>query len=124
MLGTPRLRIIRVQHEMLCWASYSNTELIKATVAKMLKPAQKKALRAAAHTLKPVVMIGNHGYSEAVGLAIDEALTTHELIKVRLRGVEAEERKAITSKICHDYKAEEIAIIGAIAVLYRKNPDK
>ena len=46
---------------------------------KILDSTQKKRMRAAAHTLKPVVMVGNHGYTEAVGKAIDEALTTPEL---------------------------------------------
>ena len=93
-------------------------------MTKSLDSTQKKRLRAAAHTLKPVVMIGNHGYTEAVGLAIDEALDTHELIKVRLRGIAQEDRKEISQQICDKYDAEEIDMIGAIVVLFRKNPDK
>ena len=81
-------------------------------------------MRAAAHTLKPVVMVGNQGYTEAVGKAIDEALTTHELIKVRLRGIESDARKEITAQICVEFGAQEVDMIGAIVVLYRDNPDK
>ena len=91
---------------------------------KTLDSAQKKRLRAAAHTLKPVVMIGNQGYTDAVGLAIDEALTTHELIKVRLRGIAQEDRKDVTRRICSEFDAQEIDLIGAIAVIFRKNPEK
>lgn len=91
---------------------------------KTLDSAQKKRLRAAAHTLKPVVMIGNQGYTDAVGLAIDEALTTHELIKVRLRGIAQEDRKEVTQQICSQYGAQQVDMIGAIAVLFRENPDK
>ena len=57
----------------------------------------KKRLRAAAHPLKPVVTIGQRGYSAAVAAAIDEALIDHELIKVRLRGIEREQRKPVVS---------------------------
>lgn len=93
-------------------------------MTKTLDSTQKKRLRAAAHTLKPVVMIGNHGYTEAVGLAIDEALNTHELIKVRLRGIAQEDRKEISQQICEQYHAQEIDMIGAIVILFRKNPEK
>ena len=89
----------------------------------MLDSAQKKRLRAAAHNLKPVVMIGNQGYTEAVGAAIDEALNTHELIKVRLRGIESEERQSTIDTICAQYDAQQVALIGAILVLYRENPE-
>ncbi|MGR8949662.1 MAG: YhbY family RNA-binding protein [Gammaproteobacteria bacterium] len=89
----------------------------------ILDSAQKKRLRAAAHNLKPVVMVGNQGYTEAIGKAIDEALTTHELIKVRLRGIESEHRQTTIDAICAEFGAQQIALIGAIVVLYRENPE-
>ena len=88
----------------------------------MLDSAQKKRLRAAAHNLKPVVMVGNQGYTEAVGAAIDEALSTHELIKVRLRGIESEQRQSTIDAICAQFEAQQVALIGTIVVLYRENP--
>jgi len=91
---------------------------------KTLDSAQKKRLRAAAHTLKPVVMVGNQGYTEAVGLAIDEAWKTQELIKGRRRGIAHEDRKEVTKRICSAYDAQEIDLIGAVVVLFRENPDK
>lgn len=91
---------------------------------KSLDSAQKKRLRAAAHNLKPVVMLGNQGYTEAVGKAIDEALTTHELIKVRMRGMESEDREQAVDDICREFDAHHIASIGGIVVLYRENPEQ
>ena len=93
-------------------------------MTKKLDSAQKRRLRAAAHNLKPVVMVGNHGYTPAVGKAIDEALSVHELIKVRLRGMEADDRKAVVATICEQYDAHHIASIGGITVLYRENPEQ
>jgi RNA-binding protein len=85
--------------------------------------ADKKKLRAEAHTLNPVVMIGQSGLTAAVLAEIEQALDSHELIKVKIRA-EREERKLISEKICADTGGELIQIIGQIAVIYRLNPDK
>jgi RNA-binding protein len=85
--------------------------------------ADKKKLRAEAHTLKPVVMIGQSGLTAAVLAEIELALNSHELIKVKIRA-ERDERKLISEKICTDTGAELIQTIGQIAVIYRLNPDK
>ena len=88
-----------------------------------MKAVDKKKLRADAHTLKPVIMIGQAGLTAAVLAETDLALDTHELIKVRIRA-EREERKQISEKICLETGAELIQAIGQIAVLYRLNPKK
>jgi RNA-binding protein len=85
--------------------------------------ADKKKLRAEAHTLKPVVMIGQSGLTVPVLAEIEQALDSHELIKVKIRA-ERDERKLISEKICDDTGAELIQAIGQIAVIYRLNPDK
>ena len=88
-----------------------------------MNSADKKKLRAEAHTLKPVIMIGQSGLTAAVLAEIELALDSHELIKVKIRA-ERDERKLISEKICTDTGAELIQIIGQIAVIYRLNPDK
>lgn len=88
-----------------------------------MKPAEIKQLRAKAHNLNPVVMIGQLGLTEAVLAEIDHALNAHELIKVKIRA-EKEERLQISQQICQASDAELIQNIGQIAVIYRKNPDK
>jgi RNA-binding protein len=85
--------------------------------------ADKKKLRAEAHTLKPVVMIGQSGLTAAVLAEIELALDSHELIKVKIRA-ERDERKLMSEKICNDTGAVLIQTIGQIAVIYRLNPDK
>jgi len=62
----------------------------------MLNPAERKALRARAHKLEPVVMIGGKGLTDEVIAEIDRALSAHELIKVRAAGLEREARAAIS----------------------------
>ncbi len=88
-----------------------------------MNAANKKKLRAEAHTLKPVVMIGQSGLTTGVLAELDQALNIHELLKVRIRA-ERDERKLITEKICADSGAELIQSIGQIAVIYRLNPNK
>ncbi len=83
----------------------------------------KKKLRAEAHTLKPVVMIGQAGLTAAVLAEIEQALDSHELIKVKIRA-ERDERKLISEKICTGTGSRLIQTIGQIAVIYRLNPDK
>ncbi len=88
-----------------------------------MNSADKKKLRAQAHSLKPVIMIGQSGLTAAVLAEIELALNIHELIKVRIRA-EREDRKLISELIRTDTGAELIQSIGQIAVIYRLNPDK
>jgi len=88
-----------------------------------VNPIQKKKLKAQAHALNPVVMIGQSGLTPAVLKEINLALDTHELIKIKIRA-ERDERNAISQQICTDTQAQLVQSIGQIAVLYRKNPKK
>ena len=84
---------------------------------------EKKKLKAQAHPLNPVVMIGQAGLTPAVLKEIDLALDSHELIKVKIRA-ERDERNVIREQICADTRAELVQSIGQIAVFFRKNPKK
>jgi putative YhbY family RNA-binding protein len=52
-----------------------------------MKTQQRRWLKQQAHHLKPVVLLGQHGLSEAVLAEIQLALDHHELIKIRVNGV-------------------------------------
>ncbi|MEN9725842.1 MAG: hypothetical protein RL434_208 [Pseudomonadota bacterium] len=88
----------------------------------MLSPAERRALRARAHPLKPVVLLGQHGVTPPVIAAIEEALAAHELIKVRLRGIEKEQRDAAITELAASLGAEVINLIGHILTLFRAAP--
>ena len=88
-----------------------------------MNPIEKKKLKAQAHPLNPVVIIGQAGLTGAVTNEINLALDAHELIKVKIRA-ERDERNAIKDRICAETQAEPIQTIGQIVVLYRKNPKK
>ena len=88
-----------------------------------MKAVDKKKLKSEAHSLNPVVMIGQSGLTDAVLAEIELALDHHELIKVKIRA-ERDERKLISEKICTSTGAELIQSIGQILVIYRLNPNK
>ena len=88
----------------------------------MLNPAERKALRARAHKLEPVVMIGGKGLTDEVLAEIDRALTAHELTKVRAAGLEREAREEAFAAICRKTAAEAVQQVGKICVIFRKNP--
>ena len=88
----------------------------------MLNPAERKALRARAHQLEPVVMIGGKGLTDEVIAEIDRALSAHELIKVRAAGLERKAREQALSAICQKTAAEPVQQVGKIFVIFRKNP--
>ncbi|MCQ8182516.1 ribosome assembly RNA-binding protein YhbY [Methylomonas sp. SURF-1] len=88
-----------------------------------MNPIQKKKLKAQAHALNPVVIVGQAGLTEAVLKEINVALDAHELIKIKIRA-DRDERAAISEQICAETQAELIQSIGQIAVVYRQNPKK
>jgi putative YhbY family RNA-binding protein len=83
-----------------------------------LTPAERSALRAEAHGLNPVVMIGEAGLTEAVMKEISSSLDAHGLIKVRVFGDDREERVAIYERICEELDAAPVQHIGKLLVLY------
>ncbi|QIW10639.1 ribosome assembly RNA-binding protein YhbY [Francisella sp. LA112445] len=85
---------------------------------------QQQKLKAQAHSLKPVVLMGEKGLTENVMLEIDLALASHELIKVKAGRLPKEEKQQIATEIVKATKSELVQIIGNILVLYRKNPNK
>ncbi|MBT2970553.1 MAG: ribosome assembly RNA-binding protein YhbY [Candidatus Thiodiazotropha sp. (ex Ctena orbiculata)] len=89
-----------------------------------LTNAQIRALKKIAHTLKPVVIVGQHGLSENVLNEIDSSLDSHELIKVKLAGADKEDRKELSNEIIQQLSAELVQIIGRVAIFYRPNPKK
>jgi RNA-binding protein len=87
----------------------------------MLTPAERKALKARAHKLEPVVQIGAKGLTDEVLAEIERALHAHELIKVRAAGLERGERDEVLAGVCRKTGAETVQQVGKVFVLYRKS---
>lgn len=85
---------------------------------------ERKAHRAEAHHLSPVVMIGNDGLTEAVRKETDAALNAHGLIKIRVLGDDRAQREAIYLELADTLGAAPIQHIGKLLVLWRPKPKK
>jgi putative YhbY family RNA-binding protein len=91
-----------------------------------LTPAERSVLRAEAHALNPIVLIGEGGLTPAVMKEIELGLDKHGLIKVRVFGDDREQRVAFYETICQQTGAAPVQHIGKLLVLYRpqKEDDK
>jgi RNA-binding protein len=89
----------------------------------MLSSAQRKELKARAHSLEPVVIIGGKGLTAEVVAEIDHALKSHELIKVRAPGLERQDRTQVFSDICAQTRCEAVQQVGKVFVLFRKRDE-
>jgi RNA-binding protein len=81
-------------------------------------------LRGLAHSLNPVVMIGNNGLTESVLKEIDVNLNAHELIKIKVMGDDRELRKQMLEEISDKSNAIAVHHIGKQLVVYRQSADK
>ena len=84
---------------------------------------QRAALRSRAQSLSPVVMVGHDGITEGVIAALDQALTDHELVKVRFQDFK-DMALDLAEELAQKTESTKIAVTGFTAVFYRRNPEK
>jgi len=87
-----------------------------------ITPAERRALRARAHKLDPVVSVGQHGLTPAVLHEIDVSLKAHELIKVRVFDDDRGARETLLARICTALAAAPVQHIGKLLVVWRPKP--
>lgn len=84
----------------------------------------KKSLKAQAHHLKPVVLLGAKGLTDAVIAETETALAAHELIKVKINGAEKEDRILMAETLCEKLQANLVQMIGNTVIIYKKNEEQ
>ena len=89
-----------------------------------LSPTERKALKARAHGVDPVVQIGAEGLTPAVLREIERSLKAHELIKIRASTDERTDRETWFNEICDRLDAAPVQHIGKMLIIFRENPDK
>ena len=90
----------------------------------MITTKQRSSLRARAHSLTPVVIVGKEGVSEQVIKSVDDVLEARELIKIRLLNNCPVSTREVSSIICQKLSAEGVQCIGSIVVIYRRSHKK
>jgi putative YhbY family RNA-binding protein len=87
-----------------------------------LSAENRRALKARAHHIEPVVIIGDAGLTPAVLSEIEVHLNSHELIKIRVHGDERETRLAMIDTIVESLGASSVQHIGKTLVFFRRKP--
>ncbi len=85
----------------------------------ILSVAQRTELKARAHSLKPIVIIGHAGLTPAVLDEIERSLKSHDLLKIRVMNDDREARAAMLQEICEILKAGAVQNIGKTLIVYR-----
>lgn len=83
---------------------------------------QRRHLRKLAHGKKPIVVVGEAGISDQVISALDQALTDHELVKIKLPG--AEGKKELGAELAKRSGAHLCGLVGHMAILFRPDPEE
>jgi RNA-binding protein len=84
---------------------------------------ERAALRAEAHHLSSTVHVGHHGVTPALLQALDDALRTHELVKVALNKTADAKPRQAANELAAASGADVVQVIGRTATLYRENPE-
>lgn len=90
-----------------------------APPAPELSERQRRHLRGLAHPLKPVILMGKTGLTDAVALETIRALNDHELVKVRTPGGDRAAREGMIESLVARTGSALVQRIGNVAVLYR-----
>lgn len=85
-----------------------------------LSPEQRREYRAIAHNLKPVIIVGDKGFTDNLQEELERALNDHELIKIKVASPDRETRQEAVTALCAATGAEVVQSIGKIAVIMRR----
>ncbi|BBQ51999.1 MULTISPECIES: ribosome assembly RNA-binding protein YhbY [Aeromonas] len=86
----------------------------------ILNNKQKQYLKGLAHSLKPVVLLGQHGLTEGVLAEIDLALNHHELIKVKVASEDREMKQLVMDAIVRETGSVKVQSMGHVLTIYRQ----
>lgn len=93
-------------------------------MAQELSEKQKKYLRGLAHGKDPIILIGSGGLTPGVAKEFDCALGAHELVKVKARIGDREQRDTILAELAQQSGSSLVQRIGNVGVFYRPHQDK
>ncbi len=89
----------------------------------MLTGKQRRHLRALGHDLKPIVQVGKDGIDEGLVAALDQALTDHELVKIKIGEGAGLDRKDAADELAEKTHSEVAQVLGNTVLLYRADPE-
>jgi RNA-binding protein len=93
-------------------------------MSQTITAAQKRYLRGLAHPLKPVILVGGKGVSDALVAELDLTLERHELLKIKVAAEDRDTRDAWIADLVQRSGAALIQRVGHTATLYRARSEK
>jgi len=84
----------------------------------------RRFLRGLGHHLDPVLQVGKEGLSEAFLAAVEQALSDHELIKIRVGESAPMDRREAADALAEATRAELAQVLGRTFLLYRADADE
>jgi len=88
-----------------------------------LSSSQRSFLRSQAHHLEPIVLIGKNGVTDGTIEAVNKALDSHDLIKIKFREYK-DEKKSLSYQLAESTESNIVGTIGHTVILFRQNPDR
>ncbi len=85
---------------------------------------QRRHLRALAHHLEPLVLLGKNGVVDGVIVATRAALETHELVKVKRSKECPATCEEVAAQLTEAIGAQLVGTIGHTAILYLRHPSE
>lgn len=76
-----------------------------------------------AHSIEPIVRIGKEGIGENIQKSIIDAITSRELIKVKILQ-NCENKEEVIEKLRNWEEIEVVGTVGSIIIIYKENKDK
>jgi RNA-binding protein len=89
-----------------------------------LSGAALRKLRALGHSLTAVVAIGKEGLTDSLVAAVDAAIGTHELVKVKIQREAPVDRREAGIEIAARTGSVLAQVIGRTLLFYRRHPKK
>ncbi|MCR5762882.1 MAG: ribosome assembly RNA-binding protein YhbY [Treponema sp.] len=83
---------------------------------------QRKVLEKAAHSLEPVVIVGQNGVTDSLVDMTKEQLKQHELIKIKFNEFK-EEKQTLSGQLAESCDATLVRIIGNVAIMYKESEE-
>jgi RNA-binding protein len=90
----------------------------------MLTGKQRRHLRGLGHALKPIVQVGKDGIDDGLIAAVEQALSDHELIKIRIGEAASVDRQDAAAELADKTRSEVAQVLGNTVLLYRADPEE
>lgn len=81
-------------------------------------------LRGLGHHLNPLAMVGREGITETLVDSVDQVLTAHELVKIKVQNTASLEPEEAAEALTQQTGSALVQVLGKTMLLFRENKDR